>query len=338
MKSLPLLLLSALALPACGGGATPPATMPTAAPTAAPNASPTPKVTITPSPAPSATASPAATPTAVPLSQRVIGGAPLTATASQLSSARRTAQAHTEAQGVENGLPILVESSGMVAAWAGDVGVWTTNAQTQANIPETGLTVTPSGTLPINNPGPQPLSCLASTSGICVVHPTAWTFGTSSANGKPVGQQTITVTFADGTTGTTYDDVYDGWNLPCNAGWAYVNGVPVAQATRATSDVYADCVAGNIVFPHGGMLFLNPTQDQYGRYETILPSVIAAINIVSFQTNFAMPTISQGQVYAIATQDGGFAKVYFGGPAGSISIDASSGMSLHAAADGTYPF
>jgi hypothetical protein len=273
-----------------------------------------------------------------------MGGAPLTATVAQLATARRGAQSKALAQGTANGLPVLVESSGMVAQWAGDVGVWTVNAQTQANIPETGLTVTPSGNLPINDPGPQPLSCLGQVSGICVVHPTAWTFGTSSANGKPVGQQTITITFADGTTGTTYDDIYDGWNLPCNAGWAYVSGVPVAQTAKATSDVYADCVNGNIDFPMGAYVLSNPSPDQYGNIATILPQFTAQPIFSAANAVVAMTSIQGGMLFAIQTQDGGYAKVYFTSQpnpaAQSTGATASSvsGMSLHAQSNGTFAY
>jgi hypothetical protein len=346
-----IVLALALLCAGCGGGGTSPVPVvaaatpaPSASPVASANPAATPTPNAKPSAAPTATAAPTTAPTAaptataVPLAQRVMGGAPLTATAAQLATTRRTAQAKTQAQGVANGLPILVESSGMVAAWAGDQAIWVTNAQTQTDIAETSGTITPSGSLALNNPGFTPLSCLASVSAVCVVHPTGWEFGTTSANGKPVGQQTLTIAFADGTVGATYDYVYDGWNLPCNSGWAYVGGVPVAQATKATSDVYADCVAGNIVFPRGGMLFLSPAQDQYGRYETIMPSVLAAINIVSFQTNFAMPTTTQGQVYAVATQDGGFAKVYFTNGASATTLNSATGLSLHAQANGTYLF
>lgn len=355
MNSRILLALAALTLPACGsGGSSAPAgipaaivtSAPTAAPSVAPSASASPKPTITPSAAPSATASPTASPspvptvTPIPLALRVIGGAPLSATASQLSVARSRAQAHTQAQGTMNGLPILVESSGMIAAWAGDQAVWATNAQTAQDIPETSGTITPSGNLPLNNPGFTPLSCLGSVSAVCIVHPTAFEFGTSSANGKAVGKQTLTIAFADGATGTTADYVYDGWGLPCNSGWAYIGGVPVAQATRATSDVYADCVAGNIVFTQGGLLITNGAQDQYGRTETILPSILAAFIQNSLFVNAPIVSISQGQVFGVNTRDGGTAKVYFNGAGipGSPGGNAATGMALHSNPDTTFPF
>jgi hypothetical protein len=319
-----LSLLAVLALAACGGGGTLPA----------PAQSPV--------PGPTSTANPTASPTATPVPQalRQIGGAPTTATVAQLARVHRRAQSNAT-QGVTNGLPILVESSGMVASWAGDVGVWTVNAQTQANIAETSLTVVPSGNLPINNPGPQPISCLEAVSAICIVHPTAWTFGTStfgtsSANGKPVGQQTIAVTFSDGTTGTTFDDVYDGWNLPCNAGWAYVGGVPVAQATAATSDVYADCVNGNIDFPKGAYVLSNPSPDQYGNTATILPQFTAAPIFSAANGVVSMASIQAGVLFALNTQDGGFAKVYFTNAPGSGSINSANGMALHSQTNGSF--
>lgn len=349
MKSLaPLLLLSALA--ACGGGGSSapsalPAPVATAAPTAppspAPSASASPHATITPSPAPSASASPipTATPT-IAAALRVIGGAPLTATASQLSTARRTAQAKTEAQGVENGLPVLVESSGAFALEAGTFANWVTNVQNAANIPETSGQITTTGGLLIDNPGFSQ-ACLASIAPACVVHPTAWEFGTDSGQTKPLGKQTITITYGDGMTGSVSDYVYNGWGLQCGQGWAYIAGAVVVQPTQATSDVYADCVHGNIVFTQGAVQIASPQQDQYGRYETIFPTVTAAFIENSLFTNAPMPSIAQGAVFGIITRDGGFAKVYFtsgAGVPGSPTGISAEGMALHANADGSYPY
>lgn len=279
------------------------------------------------------TVAPTAAPTTAPLS-RTIAGAPATATAAQLSTTRRSAQA----QGITNGLPILVESSGMIAAWAGTIAVWVTDTQTNADIAETSGTIVPSGNLAINNAAFAPLSCLGQISGVCTVHPTGWTFGTSSTNGKPVGKQTLTVTFGDGTTGSTFDYIYDGWNLPCNSGWAYVGGIPVAQATQGTSDVFADCAHTNIIFPKGAVLASAPTADKYGNTATVMPTLTAAIALTSPIVTLPMTSTAAGQVYAIATQDGGFAKVYFSGQAGGGAINATNGMSLHASPDATYPF
>lgn len=332
MRNLTPLLL-AFSLAACGGGAGSPAfvqpagTLMTPSPSNPPTQ--TPIVALSPSSAP-------ATATPVPLGQRAIAGAPLSATISQLSRVRT--QAKTQAQGVTNGLPILVESSGMVAAWAGDQAVWATNAQTSADIPETSGTITPSGNLALNNPGFAPLSCLGSVSAVCIVHPMGFEFGTTSANGKPVGKQTLTIAFADGTTGSTVDDVYDGWSLPCNAGWAYVGGVPVAQATRATSDVYADCVNGNIDFPQGAQVLAQPAQDQYGRYETLMPTFTAAPIFAAANGVVSMASIVQGIIFSVITHDGGFAKVYFSSGAGSGAVLASFGMSIHSEANGAYAY
>lgn len=332
-------MCAALVCSCGGGGSALPTPAPTtvvavATPTAAPSGAPTTAPTVVPS---VPTTAPTATP--VPLALRVIGGAPLSATASQLANARRAAQAKTQAQGVTNGLPVLVESSGMVAAWAGDMTTWVSAQATAQDVPETGMTVTPSGNLALNNPAPAQ-SCLGSLAAACIAHPTAFTWGTSSANGKPVGKQTITVAFSDGTSGTTSDYVYDGWSLGCNAGWAYVGGVPVAQATRATSDVYADCVAGNIDFPVGAALLSNPTQDQYGRYETIMPSFTAQPFFTALNSVVPMTSISQGMVFAIQTKDGGFAKVYFqdaGVPTNPNGVGAD-GMALHSQPNGSFAF
>lgn len=323
--------LCAILISACGGGGSPAFIQPAGTlMTPFPIQSPT----QTPIVAPSPSGAPA-TATPVPLSQRAIAGAPLAATISQLSRIRT--QAHTQAQGTMNGLPILVESSGQIAAWAGDQAVWTQAVGTSSDVAETGLTITPSGNLPLNNPAPAPISCLGSVSAVCAIHPLAWTFGTSSANGKPVGKQTLTMAFADGTTGTTNDYVYDGWSLPCNAGFAYIGGIPVAQATRATSDVYADCVAGNIVFPKGGFIIAQPTQDQYGRAETIMPTLTAQPLFIAAISNVPMSSIAAGMVFAIQTQDSSFAKVFFSTQPGT-TITSASGMALHSNATGTFDF
>jgi hypothetical protein len=307
------LAIALFALPACsgGGGGSSSSALPAINPTSAPTSSST----------------------SVPLSSKRIGGAPLTATLAQLNSGRRT-----QSQGVTNGLPILVESSGMIAAWAGDQAVWVTSSITNADVAEASGTITPSGTLPITNPGFAPLSCLGSVSAVCITHPTGFEFGTSSANGKSVGKQTLAIAFNDGTSGTTADYVYDGWSLPCNTGFAYVSGVPVAQATQATSDVYADCANANLVFPKGGALVQGPTVDQYGLVSTAFPTVTAAVVITSPVVNVPMAGIASGTIYAITTQDGGMAKVFVQSTGPNGLLASSTGMSLHAQSDGTYGF
>ena len=348
LASYGLAAASAALICSCGGGGsalpTPaPTTVvavatPTAAPSGAPTTAPTVAPTIAPTASPTIAPTPSPTPTPVPLALRVIGGAPLSATASQLANARRTAQAKTQAQGVTNGLPILVESSGTVALWAGDFVNWVTNAGTGQDVPEQSGAITATGGLALNNPGFSPLSCLGSLTAVCVVHPMGWQFGTNDTGLiRPVGKQTLNIAFGDGTTAQTFDFIYNGWSMSCNAGWSYVGGAIVQQATRAASDVYADCVAGNIVFPRGGILYSNPIQDQYGRTETIMPTITAAILITSFITNVPMVSIAPGQVFGVATQDGGFAKVYFNG-ASSTTTNSATGMSLHANPDGTYPY
>lgn len=341
MRPKHLFLSLALLAAGCGGGGGSASPLPTTA-----FVSPNPSVTFAPSPLPSAPITVAtSTPTIVPLAQRQIGGAPVTATASQLSRIRT--QSIAQANPTATGLPVLVESSGMVATWAGDVGVWTTNIADAKDIAQTGLTVTPSGNLPINNPGPTPLSCLGSVAAMCVVHPTAWQFGTSSANGKPIGKQTLTVAFADGTTGTMPDYVFNGWQLACNGGVTYVGGIPIAQGTAATADWYADCTNLVINFPHGAQAIGAPTLDGFNRYEPFLTTILSAtisapvtsVPIVNpaCVTNCSAGTILQGQVYAVKLGDGGIAKVFFGSAPG-IATNAVSGMSLHDAPSGSGTF
>lgn len=329
MTKLSFVAIAALLLASCagGGGSTPTPLVVAAGATAAPTNAPTGSPTNAPTTAP--TVAPAL---------KVIGGAPLSATAAQLANARKSAQAKTTAQGVTNGLPVLVESSGMVAAWAGAMTTWVTNAATSQDVPQTSGNITATNGILLNNPGFSQ-ACIGSLAAACIVHPTAWEFGTSSANGKPVGKQTLTITFADGTTGTMADYVYDGWWMPtCGTGWVYQGGVPVATATRAASDMYADCAAGNIVFPQGAILAFNPVQDQYGQTNTIMPTITSAILMSSLVVNVPMAAIATGQVFGIVTKDGGFAKVCMGSNAVANQPVVTEGMSLHANADGTYPF
>lgn len=323
--------LCAILISACGGGGSPafiqPAgTLMTPFPIQSPTQ--TPIVAPTPSSAP-------VNATPVPLSQRAIAGAPLAATISQLSRIRT--QAHAQAQGTMNGLPILVESSGTFAINAGTFVNWVTSVTDGKDVPQTSGTVTATGGLQLNNPGFSQ-ACVGSLAAACIIHPTAWEFGTSSAQAKPLGKQTLTIAFGDGTTAQTVDDVYDSWGLGCNQGWAYIGGAVVIQATRATSDVYADCVAGNIVFTQGAIVMASPAQDQYGRYETVFPTLTAAFIENSLFANAPMPSIAQGEVFGIITRDGGFAKVYFTSGAGPAAVISAEGMALHSNLDGSYPY
>lgn len=324
---LSLFALALLLAAGCGGGgsSSPTPVAPTSAPTAGATATPSATPTVAP------TASP------VPLSLKVIGGAPLTATASELSSARVHAQAHTQSQGVTNGLPILVESSGMVALVAATQAVWVTNAQTSQDIPETGGTVTATNNLPINNPGFSQ-ACIGSLAPVCIVHPTGWQYGTSSANGKPVGKQTVTLSYADGTTSQTNDYIYDGWTMPCNGGWVYQGNIPVATTTRAGSDVYADCVNSNVVFPQGAIVLANPSPDQYGRTETIMPTLTTQPVFISAIVNVSFSSIAAGTVIGIQTADGGFAKIYFTSQPGQGTLASANGMALHSQTNGAFAF
>lgn len=152
----------------------------------------------------------------------------------------------------------------------------------------------------------------------------------TAPTGLATGKHTLTVAFGDGTSGAMTDDVYDSWTLTCNTGWGYVSGAIVPQATRATSDVYDDCVHGNIVFTQGGLLITNPVADSFGRTETVMPTITAAFIINSLFTNAPAVGIQQGITFGINTLDGGFAKVYF--------TDPTHGLALHANVDGTYAY
>lgn len=326
-----VLLLSAAG---CGGGgstATPFQQLPVVVPNPIVSMTPAPQVS-TPVPSSIPTLAPTAAPTAtpVPLAQRVLGAAPLNSTPSILSIGRRTSQS----QGVSNGLPILVEGAGSAGQWAGTIVSWVGNsAQAGQDIAETSGSIVASNGLAVNNPGFAPVNC-ATSNGWCGPHPSAFAFGTSSdPTAKPLGKQTLTLTYGDGTSGAITDYVYPGFALHCGQGFVFNGGAVTLAASQATSDVYADCTNTNVIFPKGGRVFSQPLQDTYGRFETVMPTLTAAPVFGSIIVNVPMASITAGIVFAVQTQDGGFAKVYFSSgavsltvPAGLISIE---GMSLH---------
>jgi hypothetical protein len=314
-----LALLSLAVLAACGGsGSTPPAP---AATTVLVFVTPTPSATLTPTAAP--TNAPTIAPTAVPASLKIVNGAPLASNPVVLSKGRRA-----QSQGVAaTGLPILVESAGAYVLNAGPMASWVTNLVDGKNVAETSGTVAAPG-FAIDSPTFAAQSCTISLTPWCAAHPLAWTWGTGVT--KPLGKQTLTIAFGDGTSAQIFDYVYNGWLLTCGTGWAYSSGAIVPTTTRATSDVFDDCANGNIVFPHAAILASNPVSDSYGRFETIMPTITAEINITSAFVNLPIASVAQGTVFGIQTTDGGFAKVYF--------TDAMHGLALHANADGTYPY
>lgn len=309
-----------------------PSTTPTVGPSASPTASASPAPTPTHSTTPTASPSPvaAATPLA-PL--KVLRAAPLSANPVGLSFLRRP-----QAGGVTSSLPILVESSGTSALWAGNFIVWVTDANTGLDVAEQTGTITATNGVPVSNPAFSSIACPATSSTWCAVHPLGWQFGTSSTNNKPVGKQTLTVTFGDGLSGQIPDYIYDGWSIPCNTGIVYAGAHVNTTTTQATSDVYADCAHTNMVFPKGAILYSNPVSDSYGRTETILPTITNAIFLSSAVINVPMVSFAAGQVYGINTQDGGMAKVYFTSQPGLGTLSSASGMSLYANPNGTYAF
>lgn len=240
----------------------------------------------------------------------VLQAAPIASTPTILAKGRR-------AQSGTSLLPLLVGGTGLTPS---PLAVWITDAVTGKDVAETTGSVTGSTFAPLACPGASVLWC--------AVHPLAWSL--TAPTGLATGKHALTVAFGDGTSGAMTDDVYDGWSLTCNTGWAYVAGAIVPQATRATSDVYDDCVAGNIVFVRGGLLITNPVADSFGRFETVMPTITAAFIINSLFTNAPAVGIQQGITFGINTQDGGFAKVYF--------TDPTHGLALHANVDGTYAF
>lgn len=316
-NSLPLLFL-ALVLPACGGSGSQPIpaspSIATAAPSAAPGASASPKPSTAPSTAPSASpalsSAPTAAPTASPVPIFVLQAAPLTSTPTILAEGRR-------AQSSTSLLPLIVEGAGFTP---GPLAVWVTNAVAGLDVAETTGSVTGAAFAPLACPGASTLWC--------AVHPLAWEM--TPPTGLATGKHALAVAFGDGTTGIMTDDVFDSWTLTCNTGWAYVGGAIVPQPTRATSDIYDDCIAGNIVLVRGGLIITNPVADSFGRTETVMPTITAAFIVTSLFTNAPAVGIQPGIVFGINTQDGGFAKVYF--------TDSTHGLALHAQADGSYAF
>jgi hypothetical protein len=111
----------------------------------------------------------------------------------------------------------------------------------------------------------------------------------------------------------------------------------VAQATKANSDVYADCVNSQISFPHSAIVLANPSPDQYGRTETVMPTLTAQPLFIAAIGNVPFSSIAAGTVFGIQTQDGGYAKVYFANGPG-VATNAAIGMSLHSQPDGSFAF
>lgn len=340
-----LSFLSIVSLAACGGGGSSapsalPAVVVTSAPTAAPSglpsASPAPSPTATHIATASPSASPVATATPTPIAPlKVLRAAPLSANPVGLSFLRRP-----QAGGVTSSLPTLIESAGVIGAWAGNFAVWVTDATSGLDVSEASGTITATNGVPVNNPSFGAINCPnTSVPAVwCASHPFAYEFGTASTTNKPVGKQILTVTFGDGLSGQITDYIYDGWNLPCNSGWVYQGGVPVATTTLAASDIYADCVSGTIKFTQGAVLIGSPVQDSFGRYEAAMPNVTAAFIVNSLIVNVPMASIAQGQIFGMQTRDGSFAKVYMANGASSTALNAANGMSLHAKSDGSYAF
>jgi hypothetical protein len=260
-------------------------------------------------------------------------GAPVASNPLLSQSIRRFALPTTETPP-----PILVESSGTAAVWAGNFVVWITSAASGLDVPETSVMTATTNGLLVDNP-PMERFCTPTGGGIglpwCNAHPSAWEFGTDSNLTKPIGKQTITFTFGDGTVGTFTDYVYDGWQIACGQGLAYVSGVPTI-VTR-NPDVMADCTNGQLVFPHGVVQAAAPMPDAFGRYETVFTTVTAPVAVPSGSPTRIPSTYSYGTVYVFATGDGGFAKIY---PTliGQHAPQSSFGMSLHAQTDGSFAY
>lgn len=297
--------LSAALLIDCSGGAQPtPPVAPAISVTATPTATAAP--TASPTTASTATASP--TPTIAPV--LVLQAAPLTSTPTILAKSRR-------AQSGTSLLPLMVQGGGLTIA---PMAVWVTDAATGHDVAETTGSVT-GATF-------APLACPNASTLWCAVHPLAWQL--TPPTGLATGQHSLAVVFADGTSGSMTDDVYDSWTLPCGTGWVYAGGAIVPTTTRAASDVFEDCAGGNVVFVHAAILASNPVADSFGRLETIMPTITVAINITSAFVNLPIVSVQSGTAFGIQTSDGGFAKVYF--------TDATHGIALHSQADGTYSF
>lgn len=322
MKSL-MFLGAVLLCAGCSGGSN---LATTAIPTTAPTAVPSPIVSPTPGASP--TVAPSNSPAAI---QNIVSNAPLTsAPALTPSSLRRIAQTLAPPTTV-------VESSGTAAIVAGTFVTWASSPITHLDVPEASLNIAATNALPISNPGPTPLSCITSITSPqwCSAHPTGWYYGTDSGiNTKPVGKQTITIAFGDGSTGTVTDYVYNGWLMACGQSLAYQNGVMATVSSNA-ADVTYDCTNNQVIFPHGVVTAAASQTDIYGRTETVLPTVTAAVVVPNGSpTAISFATFSANSVLVFGTTDGGFAKMYAGSPGGSNWTAAS----LHSQVNGSFAY
>lgn len=290
----------------------------------------------TPTPVKVATTSPTIAPTTAPGATKKVSTSPLSASPTISQSKIRSAQS----LGVVGAQNLLIESAGTSAEWAGSIAVWVTDTATGQDVAETSVVTTATNGLAVNNPAPEPMQCTGAdvtSLSWCAAHPLGWWFGTASVLNKPVGQQTITLTFGDGTVGTITDDVYNGFTLACGQSMEYQSGLPVIVTSNA--DVTYDCTNQSVDFPHGVVEAAVPTGDQFGRTNTVISTVTSAVSVpAGSPTSIPYTSFVANAVYVFATSDGGFAKMLVPGAPNSGSTGNINGIVLHAQAQGTYAY
>jgi len=274
--------------------------------------------------------SPTATPTNAPTSTNSVKSAPLSSAPTTASSAR-----HAQAGSTLSGANLLIESTGAIAQVAGTTIVWVSDTAGN-DVTESSVVQTTTNGLLVDNPSTKPLVCTGSvtSSAWCAAHPQGWFFGTDSGLVKPVGQQTITLTFGDGTVGTITDDVFNGFSLACGQSMEYQSALPVVVTSNA--DVTYNCANQSLDFPHGVVLAAAPQADSFGRTNTIISTVTAAVAVPNGSPiSIPFANVQQNAVYVFATSDGGFAKILASGVGGGGSFQ---GLSLHAQVNGSYAY
>ena len=282
-----LLLLSILALSACGGG----------------GGNSIPHGSSTATPAPSNT-------TAAPQGNH-LAAAPATVYTSTgpQSLTRAQAQAiHTKSVNLgTGGIPtVVVGYSATMGSTFSNTYAWAENAQSTPMPEASGTATTSSNAVTIASFQPDNVNLFASTYD-------DWLAATDGP--YATGQIALQVTFSDGTSGNVPYLVYDHWNMGCNGvstpnnpmNWGYQSGVPVGQII--SPDVSIDC-SGNVTFANGALLQAPAQADAYGNLASFFSTITTASAVLTTNiTTISNSQIQVGAVYLMKTTDGGCAKV-----------------------------
>jgi hypothetical protein len=285
MKSQATGVLLALVLYGCSSGGFAPTPI---AAVQSPQTTPTiPPASNVPTPAPSPAAA-----------QRAVGAAPAgIVTSSSIRSSLAS---------VPNAIPKIITSFSINPNWGGISGsffAWVYSTKTGQTVPTSSVTLTLDPALQLA--GPPTLDTTGrfglSNDWSTILNPP------SKAGILNIGAQ-----FSDGTSGTILAYSYNTWFVTCIGGSnpvanVYQGAAPI-PSTIASADVYLDCSAGNLVFPHGAVIASPPVADATGNVLTTITGVLALTSVPTTTTAFSLSTLPNGVVIVARTGDGGFGK------------------------------